>query len=251
MTDALVGAGEALFARYAYPPNELGHCGPAGADDIFAVGAGARSTAARDRAPHFQGAWAYLRLLADTASVGDPLHPDVVSAYWLGGELADRVDPAALAGLVRAEFAAQPGVRARLPYLADLSPAGPTHAFHVFVVYPWIGLLRTASRAALSTLDSCRIRWGTVESVRPDYAAVLCRPLRWDGTRLTLGRARPQTCRWSRREYAFVRGLSPGDTVALHWDWVCDRLGRAACADLADRTQAQLAAANAWLGGAR
>jgi uncharacterized protein DUF6390 len=244
--------GVSLFARYAYPPNELGHCGPPGAEALFATGSGgASASVVRARAPRFEGAWAYLRLLAEAAGLDDPLHPEVVTAYWLGGGLLDKVAGAALVDLVRASFGSQPGVRERLPWLADLAVAGPSHAFHVFAVYPWVGLLGAGGDVPRATLDLCRIRWGTVESVAGEHADVRTRPLAWDGAALSLGPATVRRFRWARRHGAFVAALAPGDRVSLHWDWVCDRLDPPAVTELADRTDAQLAATNAWLRATR
>jgi hypothetical protein len=242
---AAAARGEALFARYAYPPNELGHCGPPGADALLAA-AGDGGREARERAPRFEGAWAYLRLLAGAAGLGDPLHPDVVTAYWLGGELLDRVAPGVLTGVVTTCFGAQPGVRDRLAALPELAAAGPSHAFHVFVVYPWVGLLGSGD-VPRSVLDSCRIRWGTVESVDPGAgtAVVRSRPLTWDGAALALGDAAPGTARWAAGPFASAPAA--GDVVSLHWDWVCDRLDDARAGELEDRTRRQLAATNAWL----
>jgi Family of unknown function (DUF6390) len=244
-------AGASLFARYAYPPNELGHCGPPGAAAMFAGGAhGAgpgEAAQVRARAPAFQGAWAYLELLAGVAGLDDPLHPDVVSAYWLGGDLLDRVPDGAVAGLVRGSFGAQPGVRDRLAWLPRLASAGPCHAFHVFVVYPWVGLLGAGGDVARSTLDLCRVRWGTVESLDGTHAAVRTQALSWDGGALGLGAEHSQRCRYAGDGGAFVASLSVGDTVALHWDWVCDRLDPAAAGELERRTRGQLAATNEWL----
>jgi len=246
-------SGDALFARYAFPPNELGHCGPPGADLLLAGGAagsvgsaGSGDPRLRERAVHFTGALPYLRLLAETAGVGDLLDPGVVSAYWLGGALLDEVEPAAVRAAVAAGFGSQPGVRDRLA--ATPGPgAGASHTFHVFVVYPWVGLLGAGGDVARSVLDSCRVRWGTVEWVGAETAGIRSAPLSWDGRELGLGEARVRTCRWARDRTAFVADLAPGDTVALHWDWVCDRLRPEQSAELADRTGQQLAATNAWL----
>lgn len=243
-------AGEALFARYAYPPNELGHCGPPGSDAIFEAGAGGGGDVVRARARAFDGAWAYLRLLAATAGVPDPLDAEVVAAYWLGGELAARVPPGATTGLVGSEFAAQPGVSARMPAMPALAASGPTHAFHVFVIYPWVGLLGRGGSGGdvpRTMLDRCRVRWGTVQSVDGDRAQVLVRPLTWDGAALGLGEPDGLTCRWARAGEEFVRGLAPGDLVSVHWDWICDRLIPAAAEGLQRQTLAQLSAVNAWL----
>ena len=242
-----VPSGEVLFARYAYPPNDLGHCGPPGAAVLLAGGASALGQPeVRERAPYFEGAWLYLRLLAATAGV-DPLDARVVTAYWLGGDLLDTVDPDRLARTVGRGFGGQPGVRERLADTPDVAIAGASHAFHVFVVYPWVGLLGGRSDVPRAVLDSCRIRWGTVETLDGERADVRSRPLTWDGSVLGLGNERVETVRWSQDRHAFVRGLRVGEQVSLHWDWVCDRLDDGQVATLADRTKRQLTTTNTWL----
>jgi hypothetical protein len=43
----------------------------------------------------------------------------------------------------------------------------PHHSFHVFGVYPWLGLLREGrSVEPLRVLDRCRIRWGQVVQIQ-------------------------------------------------------------------------------------
>ncbi|MBA2738294.1 MAG: hypothetical protein H0U47_01360 [Nocardioidaceae bacterium] len=245
---ATPGSGEAIFARYAFPPNELGHCGPPGSERLLVSGAsGLGDPEVRARVPQFDGAWPYLRLLAATCGGSDALGAEVVSAYWLGGGLLDRVDPAALTAMVDAAFHAQPGVRDRLAQVPELAAAGPSHVFHVFVVYPWVGLLGSGSDVPRAVLDSCRVRWGTVKSVDGETARVRSRQLEWDGLSLRIGAERIETCRWTRGRHAFVSELRPGDQVSLHWDWICDRLADAAVDELADRTRRQLAATNTWL----
>ncbi len=244
----LTTSGEALFARYAFPPNDLGHCGPPGAEVLLAGGAsGVSDPALRERAPQFDGAWPYLRLLATTAGVDDALDAQVVAAYWRGGNLLDHVDTDAFTAAVLHSFGDQPGVRERLAEAPEVATTGPGHAFHVFVVYPWVGMLGSASDVPRSVLDSCRVRWGTVKAVHDETATVGCRPLTWDGRALGLGPERVETFRWSRDRHAFVRQLQPGDHVSLHWDWVCDRLDDDDVTELTDRTLRQLSATNRWL----
>ena len=241
-------AGEARFARFAFPPNDLGHCGPPGAELLLERGAsGLSDPQVRARAPRFDGAWPYLRLLAATAGVDDPLDADIVSAYWLGGALLDRVAAPALTAAAGSGFGGQPGVKERLASTPDVTAAGASHTFHVFVVYPWVGLLGSGSDVPRSVLDSCRVRWGTVESVDGDTALVRSSPLTWDGFALGLGSEQQESCTWARDEHAFVRELHAGDQVALHWSWVCERLGDDQVAELADRTRRQLDSTNAWL----
>jgi hypothetical protein len=247
-------SGEAIFARYAFPPNDLGHCGPAGSDLLLTVGAGADSSSdlgaeLRHRAAQFDGAWPYLQMLAAAAGDRDPMDREVVSAYWLGGALLDRVGSARFLANVLQSFGGQPGVRERLAASPDIGAAGPSHVFHVFVVYPWVGLLGAGGDVPRSILDSCRVSWGTVESVEGEQARVRCRPLSWDGSMLGLGPERVERCSWARSSQAFVQQLLPGDQVSLHWQWICDRLDGGQVAALTDLTRRQLASTNAWLSG--
>ena len=50
------------------------------------------------------------------------------------------------------------------------------------------------------------------------------RPLCWDGRLLTLGEPVTEMARLALDGTVLARGIGPGDWVALHWDWVCDKL---------------------------
>jgi hypothetical protein len=210
-------AGALLFARYAYPPNELGYCGPAGAGRMLS--ASAEEIARRARG--FEGAWVYLEFLARAAGVADPLDEAVVEAYWVGNALVDLPSPADLTDFLRRRFAGQTGGT----WASAGGHALAHHSFHVFEVYPWASLLRrTGSPAAVSVLDRCRIRGGVVTAVHGETATVAVRPLRWADGRLRHGDERSETVAWSVEGRSLLAGLTPGDRVALHWDWVCDVL---------------------------
>jgi hypothetical protein len=240
--------GDVLFARYAFPPNELGYCGPADADVLLRHATSGREPAdeiAR-RARLFDGAWVYLEEIAAAAGIADPMDARVVEAYWIGNELLDAVDPDAFLATLRGRFAGQivgpTAVRWR-----TMSPAHALahHGFHVFAVYPWVTLLDARAATALSILDSCRIRWGTVLGVDGARARIRSRPLTWDGHRLGLGAERVEAVRWTADGPASSPASgppAPGDTVSCHWDWVCDRLTPEQVDQLAARTAHQLAA---------
>ncbi|MGH3262622.1 MAG: DUF6390 family protein, partial [Trebonia sp.] len=128
---------------------------------------------------------------------------------------------------------------------ALLPEAAPTHGFHVFGVYPWSRLLRSpATGEALRVLDECRIRWGRVVGVDGEHVIVTCRRLGWDGTRLALRAAGEQRVRMSVDGEGFVTDPRPGQWLALHWDWVCDRLTDEQRHELARGTEWQLAVTN-------
>jgi uncharacterized protein DUF6390 len=238
-------SGSVLFARYAYPPNELGYCGPDGAAGLLASSAaGLDSPEIAARARQFDGAWVYLQLLAEAAGIADPLDARVVRAYWVGGDLLDRLAPDRLHDRLAEQFAGQTG-----GFWNRLSPparplARAHHSFHVFAVYPWAGLLGSASPVPLSVLDRCRIRWGQVQEMRGDDAVVLARPLIWDGQRLQLGEAAAETVRRSAGGQSLSSDVVAGDWVALHFDWICDRLDPDAVTDLERASDQQLRLAN-------
>jgi len=220
--------GPTLFARYAYPPNELGYCGP---DDHRALleyaNTGMIDGGLAQLARGFSGAWPYLELVATATGIGHPLDRRVVEAYWLGSSLLQRIDMKTFGNSLVDRFRRRVGTD--WGYLAEAIPAGalPTHSFHVFGIYPWVGLLRgERSEHPLHVLDRCRIRWGRVTAVDGDRATVLSQPLTWDGAELGLGAYRTESVTRGTGGLGLAADVQPGDWVSLHWDWICDRLSR-------------------------
>ena len=235
--------GASLFARYAYAPNELGYCGPDGAADLLDHAAhGTNEIELASRAPQFDGAWVYLEAIAAAARLS-PLDAQVVEAYWVGNDLLSLVDAAELLAALQARFRQQSG--GLLPHLVASPDVLAHHGFHVFAVYPWVGLLDNGGGVPRSVLDSCRIRWGTVVSIVGDRLDVECRALTWQNSRLGLGSPQLQSVRWSAAGKSLLLAPAVGDVVSMHWDWVCDRLAPAQVDTLAAATEHALSLANA------
>jgi hypothetical protein len=246
-----VTSGPVLFARYAYPPNALGYCGPASPDELLAQAAYVEAGGGDDRdlrrlVVGFEGAWPYLRLIAEATGRSDALAPEVVAAYWVGNDLLDAVPPALLHRSLEERFRSRAGSAWwRLDDLVGVE-AVPHHNFHVFGVYPWVGLLRGGRLVdePLRVLDRCRIRWGRVVSVGESDARVRFRPLDYDGRLLRLGEETEEVVR---HHGAPGRApvLAPGDAVSLHWDWLCERLDTRSLHRLRTVTERMLRVANA------
>lgn len=239
--------GPQLFARYAYPPNALGYCGPSDHLSLFEYGSsGVTDPGLADLAKGFKGAWPYLELIARGSGIRDPLDRRVVEAYWIGSPLLDRISATDIGNSMEDRFRARTGYE--FAHLSEGVAAGgvPHHSFHVFEVYPWVGLLRDDRKAptALSVLDRCRIRWGVVEGVVHDQAVVRSSPVVWDGRFLSLGAPVSETVECARGGTGFIDPLVPGDVVSLHWHWVCDRLTPAEVHQLQRFTARHLAIAN-------
>ncbi|HZW02124.1 MAG TPA: DUF6390 family protein [Candidatus Deferrimicrobium sp.] len=267
-----------LFARYAFGPNRLGLCGPEDWRSLLELGvagaaAGAGADGARPRtqdaepanldartrtlvadidhglrdlAARFEGAYPYLELIARAHGISDVMDRGVVDAYWIGNALSDQVDPGLMLQSMDARFRAQLSPEA-WRWLEGKPQAGarPTHAFHVFDVFPRVGLMRGgAVTDAIKLMDSCRIRWGRVLEVKGEQLVVNAVPLGLTEGKLVLGEARSQTVRRWLDGTGFVSDVEVGDVVSLHWDWACEVLSPTRLDALQRRTAHQLGLAN-------
>jgi len=159
--------------------------------------------------------------------------------------LLERIEPVTFGEAVMERFKQQCGPRWGMVAEAIEAGASPHHNFHVFTVYPWLGMLMTGPvEQPLKVLDQCRIRWGQVEALAGDTAAIRSEPLEWRGGRLILGPERLETATVAVNGAAMVSDLRVGDWVSLHWHWVCDRLTRRQLSTLRYYTQRLLAIAN-------
>lgn len=246
--------GALMFARFAYPPNALGLCGPSDSAALFENSSDQRERAIisteaarelRSLAQGFEGAWPYLQLIAAANNIADPLDSRVVEAYWVGNALLANVPVARLGGSLDERFRQRAGRDWSTMAACLEGNAQPHHNFHVFSVYPWVGLLRHGSgEEPARVLDQCRIRWGRVMTVADDQAVVSSRPVEWDGRSLTLGLARHETAKWRHGGRSLIGTPKPGDVVALHWGWLCQSLTSSQAGALRRQTRLQLFAAN-------
>jgi hypothetical protein len=105
------------------------------------------------------------------------------------------------------------------------------HSFHVFCIYPWVGLLgnERMHSHALNVLDKCRIREAQVVETTNGQVTVESQPLIYEDGQLILGSAvreltNGEVTDGARRPSGQLDDLAVGDWVAVHWDWICDRL---------------------------
>lgn len=231
-------SGHAMFARYAYPPNELGYCGPPGTGSP--PGGDARDLAGYAR--EFDGAWPYLSAIAHAVGRSDPLDEQIVRSYWVGGPLLADVDAGVLLTTLRAAFRGQV-----TGLLSEVAPDNvlANHSFHVFVVYPWARFLVRDPLTPLKIMQDCRIRWGVVDTVDDEHAVVMSRPLTFESGMLGLGQPAAERVRWRRDGHSLAPAPVPGQSVSAHWDWICGALSDAEVSDLETATRTTLTVVNA------
>lgn len=240
-------SGPILFARYAYPPNRLGLCGPDDAPSLIGSAVEGAEREVRSLARGFEGAYPYLALIASENGIADPLDRRVVEAYWLGNGLSRRVRQGALHRNVDERFRRRLDRRAwRWLEAAVAAGSRPVHAFHVLEVYPRVGLMRGGDGGPIvAAMDACRIRWGRVIGIEADRLLVEARHLELVDGRLALTPARPEAVQAWRGAGGLLDGVEPSELVALHWGWACDRLTPSQARSLVAWTRAALRVANA------
>lgn len=245
-----VGSGALLFGRYAFPPNRLGYCGPDDHATLFEYVSRQRTDQGLvEFERRFDGAFPYLRLIAQANSIADPFDRRVVAAYWIGNVYLERVAASPFYESLRERFRARMDAPSFGWMTSQLEHgARPHHNFHVFDVYRRAGLMRDArASVALDRMDRCRISWGRVTAVEGAELVVERAPLVLEASKVALGS--PQLIRVVRQidGRGFADRAAVGDTVSIHWDWVCDVLGPSALDQLVRNTRRALAQTNATL----
>lgn len=218
-TSTTATSGPVRFARFAFPPNRLGYCGPGDGGDLAHYTRGHEDPGLREIAAGFDGAYPYLELLAGSNHRADPLDADVVEAYWIGNELLGRVPRQDFGRSIDERFRRRAGSSWR--WIDGTIPDGvANHSYHVLRVMPWAGLMRDGIvDEPLRIVDRCRISWAEVlPEASPDGQVLVRRtPLVWSGSGLVVGDPVVEAV-----DSPFP--VRPGDVVAVHWNWICERL---------------------------
>jgi len=235
--------GTTRFIRYAFMPNKLRYCGGDDNSTIFEYGiATVREPPLETILRKFTGAMPYLTLIARSNGIADPFDDRVVEAYWIGNELLDHVEVRDMYASLRERYSARLSPKL-MALVANKAPEGARahHSFHVFDVW------RTAEHLGgdvLATVDNCRISWGTVQAVEGAEVIVDRRPIVLHEGKLALGEPRRERVTRLIEGKGFVMTVAPGDTISMHWGWVCEALTPHQQANLARFTDQHLRLAN-------
>lgn len=235
--------GTTRFIRYAFMPNKLRYCGGDDNSEMFEYGlATVREPPLEGMLRKFTGAMPYLALIARSNDIADPFDDRVVEAYWIGNELLDHVEVRDMYASLRERYSARLSPKL-MALVANKAPEGARahHSFHVFDVW------RTAEHLdgdVLLTLDNCRISWGTVQAIEGADVIVERRPILMHEGKLVLGESRRDRVTRLIRGKGFVETAVPGDTVSIHWGWVCEVLTPRQQANLARFTDHHIRLAN-------
>ncbi|MDP9388798.1 MAG: DUF6390 family protein [Actinomycetota bacterium] len=235
-------SGLLAFIRYAFMPNHLGYCGGNDAEVLFEHAAANRADVRL--APllaKFTGAFPYLRTIAAANGIADPFDRRVVDAYWLGNDLLEGVEAAALNRSLEERFGRQLQGRLRDEVLRK-PPQGarPHHLFHVLDVYRRL----ESEEIGMAAMESCRISWGRVRTVENAALVVDRQPLVLRDGRLTLGPPAAERVLRTLSGQGFTDEVAEGDWVSIHWGWACEVLDERRLAGLRRWSEHHLRLAN-------
>ncbi len=242
--------GALLFGHYAFPPNRLGYCGPDDHPALFQyVTQGTTDQGLIDLERRFEGAFPYLRLIAQANNIPDPFDRRVVEAYWIGNEYLERVSASPFYESMKERFKPRMDDQSFSWLASKLEhSARPHHNFHVFEVYLRAGLVRD-DRAAIGVgrMDSCRISWGRVAAIDgPELVVERPRLTLHDG-KLALTEPEPMRVVRQIDGRGFADDAQVGDYVSVHWNWVCEVLSPLSLRRIVGNTERYLTLANQTL----
>lgn len=228
-----------IAASFGITPNKLGFCGPQVSEGQKTLRKylyyGKNSAKTRKVMKQFEGAYSYYVLIAKKNKIKDPFHEKVVSAYWVGNELLEKVDTRDLKKMVLTKFT-QPGLLNKEEALrrVDRIPenAKPHHSFHVFILGTVTGKIDLDT---IKLKDICRPGWGQVMELKiknsKSKVIVKYQPI---VKGYKLGKEKTKEIDWDKK---VISRLKAGDWVAFHWNTLAKVLTKEEVKNLKKYTQ--------------
>lgn len=224
--------GLTLCAKYAFKPNQLKYCGPSNERTLFEYAAsGVVDQGLIELLGAFETMFPYLRLIAKANRIKDPLDERVVEAYWIGNSLLNRVEMNDLyLNLLDDHHLKQ---RLKSKYFKEIVykiPIGakPHHSFHVLNIFIRTG--KNQIKQTLSSMEKCLISTGKIEKIvgglRGEGLIVEADKIIYEDGRFKL-KKQIKKVGYKFKDQSIVDNIKVGDRIALHWDFVCDKLTKA------------------------
>ncbi|MBU1165126.1 hypothetical protein KKA15_06240 [Patescibacteria group bacterium] len=214
-------------ARYAYMPNRLRYCGGDKNFDLFEYVTNQQTDEGLKEILHdFATLDPYLKLIAQSSNIKDQFDKKVIEAYWIGNDLLDKVKVSKLYRHLVDEHDMKKKLKPEIWQQVEVVlPAGakPHHSFHVFNIPKRSG--NYPVEHTISTMDECRISWGKIiKGPKAQKITVKYQPLVYQNNQFALGEEIEKEVLYQNEDKSFVSDLEVGDTIAMHWSWVCEKL---------------------------
>jgi len=230
-----------MCAKYALPPNVLKYCGPDDSKRFSEVLKKKEGEELREMLLKFEGAVPYLNLIAQSNGIKDIFDYRVVEAYWLGNSLLKKVSARDLFLNIKDRFGIKTSKNDWKSLLVcSIEDAKPFHGFHVLDIYRRTGFLKSGKIGnLLDTINRCSIRHGVVAKQSSlGSALVEHTPFVFKDKKLCWGDKKTD------QFFLLDESLKKGDSVAIHWEYVCDKITKIQKSNLCFWVQYHLNLAN-------
>lgn len=226
-------SGELLHAKHAFPPNNLGYCGPDVQgrilDYLHDHSSGENLHAVLTK---FESAYPFVKMIAKSTG-RKPFDYEVSEAYWLGNSLLHQVAPTEFFRFTHQYLApsrklvgkddALPMEGTKYLFRKIGKIAKPHHTFYVLGLYARSSAKSGTEDKILQLMDSCRISWGKVVEVKKDSLLVERPPLFLDNERLSLARPQKKEIKYDPEIRPF-EDIRKGDWVSIHWNFASEKI---------------------------
>lgn len=210
--------------RYAFAPNRLHLCGPDKSSEIYAyLSEGEKDLGLKLLLAQFKTMYPYLRQIALSNKIKDPLNEKVVEAYWIGNKLLENIPTSAFWRHTTKDqmFHKRLDVKSfRILESKIGQNALMHHSFHVLNIMKRTGY--SEREHTVESMDACRISWGKVKSVIGPFIDIEYSPLILKNNKIIFGSLITKRIARNLGDDGTFDNLKTGDTISMHWDWPCE-----------------------------
>lgn len=231
-----------FFAKYAFAPNLLQYCGPKDNKFFLSVLKDCLDNEKnecdcdltrelKNLSLQFKAAIPYLQVIATENNIKDIFDFRVVEAYWLGNDFLNNIRFNKFYIDIEDRFSKAMGFKKWDKFRNSLSVKNskPFHGNHVLNIFSKIDFNEDQSDVILEAIDKCRINFGVVKKILKNeitsdfsVAEILYYPLEFDNfMNLRIGEERIENFYLLDNNY---ENINVGDTVSLHYKYICDKL---------------------------
>lgn len=235
--------------RYAFAPNRLHLCGPDKSSEIYSyLSEGETDKGLEILLSQFKTMYPYLRQIAHSNKINDPLDEKVVDAYWIGNSLLDNVLPRQFWRNAVEDHMFHKRFDAKSFRILE-SKIGQNalmhHSFHVLNIMKRTGY--SEKEHTIESMDACRISWGKVLKISGPFIDVEYSPLKISGHQIIFSSPITKRVARSLGDDATFDDLKIGDSITMHWDWPCEIITPAQAKRLEHYTKLSINFANQTL----
>jgi len=218
--------GMLIAAKYAFSPNKLQYCGGDRNNNLFEyVSQNTQDGGLKEILSEFETMYPYLKLIADSSHIPDPLDSRVSEAYWIGNDLLNNISMNNFYNYLIDKQNLKKKFKMKITEkVIGKIPVGakPHHSFHVLNIPKRTGYYPVEH--TLETINECLILPAKVLKIKQGKLEVKFRPLTFKDNKLIFGISENKDIHFEFRDKKFIENIKIGEYVSMHWSWACDKL---------------------------